>query len=227
MKVLIVEDVTLVAKRIATLCMRFIPCEPCDIAFDLTTAKAQCLKHHYDLIFLDLNINGANGFDLLALDDIDPQKVIVITAYQERAALAYEHTIFDFITKPIIEKRFSTVANRFLQNHPHLQQHLVINKSKLQLKVPLKHINFLKAAGNYTEVFTLDGQSHLIDIGINHIEKQFSCFVRCHRSYLTRLENVHSISKLGAGQYRLNLINETTIPLSRSYYLNSFKASMK
>lgn len=223
MRILVVEDVTLVAKRVESLCLRYFDVEQCVMAFDFTTARAQLLHEDYDLVFLDININGESGFDLLTQAPVDPGKVIVVTAHQDKAVTAYELAIFDFISKPITQSRFAKVARRFLAAHSDDSASIKLNKGNTHYTVRLNDIDFLQAAGNYTEIHTIDGSVHLSEKSIGYFEKHLDRFIRCHRSYMTKAENVKSVVKLGGGQYRLKLVRNKTIPLSRGYYETHFK----
>ena len=223
MKILIVEDVTLVAKRIEFLSQRYLKWSRCDLVFDLNTAKRNIQHEDYDLVFLDINLNGANGFDLLNAGVIDPRNIIVVTAHADKAVKAFELAIFDFISKPIKEDRFAKVAKRFIETNYDAIYSIDINSGHLHYKISVSSIVYLRASGNYTEIYTQDGKMHLSEKGIGVFETELLGFMRCHRSYLTKPDNIESMQKLGAGQYRLNLKNKAQIPMSRSCYEQNYK----
>lgn len=221
MKILIVEDVTLVAQRIESLCHRVIANVHCDLAFDTKIAESKLHQVDYDLVFLDINLNGTNGFCLLDDELTNPDNVIIITADQNHAVTAFEFEVFDFIHKPITQERFRKVIQRFLSRYPESTQVIELKKGNKHYKITLNDINYVKAAGNYSEIFTNDGKCHLTDWSISHFELRFDSFFRCHRSYLVKYQNIESLASLGAGQYRLLIKGEQRIPLSRLAY-NSF-----
>ena len=114
MKILIVEDVTLVAERIADLAKTYLPGCTTKIVYTLYDAQF-CIKEEvYDLVLLDLNLNGKDGFALLKDAVAASFHTIVITANKDQASLAFDYGILDFISKPISENRFKLAIDRFL-----------------------------------------------------------------------------------------------------------------
>ncbi len=103
MRVLIVEDVTLIAERIADLAKQFLPDAKIKISHTLEDAKLCIREESYDLLFLDLNLNGKDGFDLLHFAVAASFQTIIITANREQASLAFDYGVLDFISKPILE----------------------------------------------------------------------------------------------------------------------------
>lgn len=226
MKILIVEDVTLVAERMYDLSKQyFAPCEPL-ICHTLTQAKQCILEQTWDLLLLDLNINGENGFDLLKLAVASSFKTIVITANPEKAATAFDYGVLDFVTKPIIEKRFKLAAERFMSDTYNQREQLkyIAVKSKGQLNLlAIEDIAYINAAGNYAEIHLGGEKAFLHDKSLEKLLKSLPAqFVRIHRSYVVPHNKIEKVIKHGGGKYSAELTSGVQVPMSRLVYKEQF-----
>ena len=227
MKILIVEDITLVAERIMDLSKIFF--EKCDvkITYSLHDAIDYLAENSIDLLFLDLNINGESGFELLQLAVASSFHTIVITATPDKAALAFDYGVLDFITKPISEQRFSLAADRYLNNtfvQREKLKHLSIKSAGVIQLIPIESIEFIKASGNYSEINTSQQRRFLHDKNTEKLLKMLpGNFIRIHRSYIVQENRIQQIINKGAGQYNVQLINGELLPLSRTIYKQRFK----
>jgi len=226
MKVLIVEDVTLVAERIEDLTLKHLPNSKVIIAYSLTSAKTAMLDHEIDLLFLDLNVNGENGFELLKLAVAASFKTIVITATPEKAAQAFDYGVLDFVTKPIMEKRFQLAVERFLNDEFTQREQLkylsIKTKGKVNL-LALQDIDYIQASGNYAEIYTNNESRYLHDKSCDKLLKTLPAqFIRIHRSYIVPQEKISKVIKHGAGKYSIELTNGQQVPLSREIYKRQF-----
>jgi two-component system response regulator LytT len=226
MNILIVEDVTLVAERIEDLSLKYFEQAKVTICYTLTSANAAILDNQYDLMFLDLNVNGENGFDLLKLAAASSFKTIVITATPEKAAQAFDYGVLDFVTKPILEKRFKLATQRYLNDEFSQREQLkyLSIKTKGQVRLlPLGTIELIKADGNYANIITTDQASYLHDKSCDKLLKTLpGHFVRIHRSYIVPQNKISKVIKHGGGKYSVELTNGQQVPLSREVYKQRF-----
>jgi two-component system response regulator LytT len=222
MNILIVEDITLIAERIADLVKTHLENTQITISHTLDDAKIHIQEKGFDLLFLDLNLNGKDGFELLETAAASSFQTIVITANREQAATAFDYGVFDFISKPILENRFKLAMDR-LQNgtatyREQLKQLAVKKRGAIQL-IPIENVVYIKASGNYSEIYTNDGQCLLHD---KNLEKLLQLvpeqFCRVHRSYVVDTNQIQKIIKHGSGKYSLQLKHNINTPLSREYY---------
>ncbi len=222
MNILIVEDITLIAERIADLTTKYVPGAKITISHTLEDAKLCIQEKVFDLLFLDLNLNGKDGFELLQTAAASSFQTIIITANRDQAAIAFDYGVFDFISKPILEARFKVAIDR-LQNNTasykeQLKQLAVKTKGAILL-IPIENVVYIKASGNYSEVYTSDLKCYLHDKNIEKLlhllPNQFS---RVHRSYAVDSTQIIKILKHGSGKYSLQLQHELDIPLSRESY---------
>ena len=174
------------------------------------------------MLFLDLNLNGANGFELLKSVTAASFQTIIITANREKATIAFDFGVLDFVSKPIVEERFKMAIDRFLSGHGSHREKLkslsIKSKGVIRL-VNIEEIQFIKASGNYSEIHTLKKTSFIHDKNLEKLSKILpDNFVRVHRSYIVDSTKISRIIKHGGGKYRLELTNGEIISLSRAVY---------
>ncbi len=226
MKILIVEDVTLVAERIADLAKTYLPGCTTNIVYTLYDAQF-CIKEEvYDLLLLDLNLNGKDGFELLKYAVASSFQTIVITANKDQASRAFDYGILDFISKPISENRFKLAIDRFLSKdyirRETLKSLSIKSKGIVEL-VQIDEIEYIKASGNYSKIYTLSKKDYLHDKNLDKLLGLLpKTFIRVHRSYIVPKGGILKVIKHGGGKYDIELKNGFHIPLSREAYKQIF-----
>lgn len=222
MNILIVEDVTLIAERIKRLAKEHLgnSAKKINISHTLEDARFSIAEERYDIVFLDLNLNGENGFDLLEHAVSNSFKVIVITANKSEASKAYDLGIFDFISKPITKERFSVAIDRLKKSESSYNTETLSIKNNGQIQlIKLEEITYIKASGHYSEVYTIDNKIHLHELNLEKITQLLpSNYKRIHRSYITNTEIILKYINHGAGKYEVELPNKTFIPISKLIY---------
>ncbi|MEE9363823.1 MAG: LytTR family DNA-binding domain-containing protein [Cellulophaga sp.] len=226
MRVLIVEDVTLVADHISDLVKKHL--SGCKITISHTLADAKyCVNEGvYDLLFLDLNLNGEDGFKLLKLVTSASFQTIIITANREKASIAFDFGVLDFISKPILEERFKVAIDRFLNGngtHREKLKYLTIKSKGVISLINIEDIEFIKASGNYSEIHTVNKRCFLHDKNLEKLSKLLADnFVKVHRTYIVEKSKITKVLKHGGGKYSLELISGETASLSRTMYKKLF-----
>ncbi|HAA13924.1 MAG TPA: DNA-binding response regulator [Cytophagales bacterium] len=226
MRVLIVEDVTLVADHISELVKRHLPGCKVTISYNLEDARYCMAEEVYDLLLLDLNLNGEDGFELLKSATAESFHTIVITANREKAATAFDFGVLDFISKPIVESRFQLAIGRFLNGNGAYREKLrylsIKSKGVVQL-VSLQEIECIKASGNYSEIHLGNAQRYLHDKNLESLMRILpDSFVRVHRSYVVEKSKIKKVLKHGGGRYSIELRSGEVVSLSRAVYKESF-----
>lgn len=197
-------------------------------AENIDEAYRKIIEHQPDLIFLDVNMSGGTGLDLLErLEGIDVQ-VIFTTAYQEHAIKALRLSAFDFLLKPIdpVElkdavKRFRTHAKNahysIIQSILKEEQpkRIVINSQDGIQVVEIDDIVYLSADRNYC-VFHLMDSKIVASKPLVEYEKLLSGihFLRVHKSYLVNLHRIKEYKKGRDG--KLILSNKEELEVSRN-----------
>ncbi|MCF7918433.1 MAG: LytTR family DNA-binding domain-containing protein [Candidatus Cloacimonetes bacterium] len=184
-----------------------------------------------DLIFLDIQMPGMNGFEVLANLEHLPL-VIFTTAYIEYALKAFETHAVDYILKPLSQQKIQNALAKlehFSQN-PDWQailQNLVNDLGKTtRLAIPFnnriifvdyKDIYYLKADNKYTEVHLFE-KSYLINQTLTELESKLGGdFVRLHRSNIVNRNYISEIIKLFTRKWVARLTDKanTELPISR------------
>ena len=189
-----------------------------------------------DLIFLDVQMPGMNGFDVL--DEIEHEpSVIFITAYDQHAIKAFEKNAVDYLLKPLDEERFRTAINRAIKRKG-LEQtnvegvleslrperkttydsHLFVQKSEKLFNLDVNDILFLEASGDYT-VITTKADQYVSSSGIGRLEELLTpdIFFRVHRSTIINIHHLKEIEKHFNGGMIAKMHNGKTFPVSRTY----------
>ena len=194
-------------------------------AENVDNALIEIANHNPDLLFLDINMPEKDGFALL--EELDQIPVIIFTtAYDEFAIKAFEHNAFDYLLKPISQKRFNKTIEKLLpvMEEKKLRANKSLNKdSQLFIKegeqcwmVHLYQISLFEIMGNYTRVF-FDSLNPLIYKSLNKIESNLpvDLFFRANRQQIINLSHITKVDSLFKGTLIVTLKNNMEIELSR------------
>ena len=224
MKIVIVEDEATVARRIESLTREVLGAKVTSIATKQTfyEAKSYLFEHPVDVLLLDLNLNGKNGFELLKLAVSGAFHTIVISAYEDRAIEAFEYGVIDFLSKPFTRKRLNQAFERIIEvkkESHYLTKYLSVRvKGGLKI-VPVEQVMYIKGAGVYVELFLTDGTVELYDKTLERLMVILpNNFVRIHKSYIVNFEQVHMFHAENYNKITCELNNGIAIPVSRTRY---------
>jgi DNA-binding LytR/AlgR family response regulator len=175
-----------------------------------------------DLVLLDLNLNGDNGFDLLKTAVSESFHTIVISANKEQAITAFEYGVLDFVPKPFNRDRLGQAFNRAItkeKTQTNTIKFLAIKKrGRIQL-IPIEDLLYIKGAGVYTELFLANGKKELHDKSLEKLEQLLSpTFERIHKSYLVKLSEISGVIVESGSKYMAELKNGILIPIGRTKY---------
>jgi two-component system LytT family response regulator len=181
-----------------------------------------------DVVFLDIQMPGESGFDLL--DKIDPQiKVIFVTAFDEYAIRAFEVNAIDYLMKPVTTERLKLAISRLETENGQN----VISRGKLQpgdrlfilftshyIFLKIDFILYIASSGDYSEVYTTEGKHGLTNKPMNEWEERLPAnnFSRIHRSTIINIEHVVKIEEWFNNSFRVYLNGvEKPFTMSRRY----------
>lgn len=197
--------------------------DSCESAVELITL------HKPDLIFLDIQLRGETGFDLLELIE-NSIKIIFVTAFDEYAIRAFEVNAIDYLLKPVNPERLKASLTRLI-NKDDVQKstvrryeysdciYLQINNYASRF-IKISSITFIEPVGNYSKIFTSDGKNCLVlkTLKLWQEELPGNNFVRIHRSCIINIEQVDRIEIYSNSQHRVFLKNTSkTLEVSRRY----------
>ena len=224
MKILIVEDEGRIAKRVERMTRDFFGQTLQSITHldTLQDALKHIQKHELDLVLLDLNLNGDDGFDLLKTAVSESFHTIIVSAYKDQAINAFEYGVLDFVPKPFNQERLEQALNRTISSESksnHSIKYLAVKKrGRIQL-IPIDDVIYIKGAGAYTELYLREGTKELHDKSLEKLEQLLSVFYeRIHKSYLVKMSEIKEIIVRSGSKYIAELNDKTQLPIGRTKY---------
>ena len=219
-RVLIVEDEAPAHRRLS----RLIHATPgyeratIEVAESLRDAQRLLEGAEWDVVLLDLDLAGRNGFDLVGrFSSSSPTQIIVVSAYPQRAIEAFEHAVVDFVRKPVSASRLALALGR-LRREPlsdDATSLLVRRRGGVEL-VRLEQVLCASGADDYVELHLRDGRRALHDATLDELEGQLTAgFVRAHRSHLINVRHVMRLLDGDAEGRTVELSGGLTVPVSR------------
>jgi two-component system LytT family response regulator len=225
MKVLIVDDERLARRVLQGLLSEGHPdievvAEACNVA----SAVEALVQHKPEIVFLDIQMPGEDGFALFDKVQVEA-RVIFVTAYDQFALRAFEVNALDYLVKPISPERLARAIERARGGTAPAAQELPLTADDLLcLPTPrglalfrVREITHLTAAGDYSEVHLQDKPSVLADAPLRRWEERLPTgFVRVHRGALVNADHVEDIHKQGES-YEVRLGGGASVPMSRRH----------
>jgi len=220
-RILIVEDEPIIARRTARLTRSILDEANLTIetAEQLDAAHDALRADDIELLFLDLNLHGADGFDLLKASVAGAFHTIVISAYTDRAIEAFELGVLDFIGKPFGRERLAQALRRLrtdARTDPPARYLAVRTGGRVTL-IDVERVHYLQGAGSYSELVLRDGSTELHDKSLKRLVTLLpGDFVRIHRSYVVRVSAVAHVHSREGSRYAVELRDGTMLPVGRT-----------
>ena len=216
-------------------------------AGDAAAAVKLIRKTRPDLIFLDVQMPGGDGFDVLR--ELAPEErplVVFVTAYNQHALQAFEVHAVDYLLKPFDDARFAETLQRVrealrsretaalnakvdqliaqlasggaTEADGAFNDHILVKSSGEIFFLKPGEIDWIEAEGDYMK-FHVGGKSHLMRETMARLEARLDPkrFVRIHRSTIVNLDRVRKLSPSFVGEYVVVLQDGTKLKLSRGY----------
>lgn len=205
------------------------------LCHDLPSGVKAIRKHKPDVVFLDIEMPGHSGLELL--DFFDDKEVnfsiIFVTAYNRYAIQAFKLSAIDYLLKPI-ETQDLIHAVKVLDRNKSKQQFKILkeNISAIPSKIAISTVNaidfialddilFLKADGSYTQVYLKNDKIILASKSLKHFETTLldqKNFYRCQKSYIVNIKYITTYIKsnggsLTVGKYDISISPEKTSEL--------------
>ncbi len=220
MRILIVEDEAVVARRLERQVREMAGDAEIDLAASLGAARER-LQRPVDLLFLDLNLGGRDGFELLEEAAASRFQTVIVSAHHDQALRAFEFGVTDFLAKPWSEERLRLAMERVLGRETSARgrtRTLVVRRGRELRSVPVEQIVFIRGADDYSEIHLADGTTHLHEKTLLALEALLpACFARVHRSYIANLEHLRALRTAPGGRVELPFGDETAVPVGRIY----------
>jgi two-component system, LytTR family, response regulator len=195
--------------------------------------------HQIDLMFLDIEMPGQNGFKFMASipEEMRPG-VVFVTAFDDYAVMAFEYFALDYILKPFSNDRFNKTLDRIKQQFQIERKGIDWNlvnsfigkrespKDRFVIKTGNKYdflaytdINYILANGTYATFVCHDGRKMLYRqtiTNLSEILKDFG-FVRIHHSAIVFSDNIKGLNRLPFGDIEVIMNDGVSVRVSRSY----------
>ena len=239
MRVLIVDDEPLARRGVLARLRKFADVEIVDECADGESAVERILSLQPDLVFLDVQMPGIDGFEVIRALPTDQVPVIIfLTAYEEDALRAFEVHALDYLLKPLEDERFLVAVNRareqlnttrkaewvgrVLQSLDqdiggYASRFVVRVGSRIQI-VLVEDLEWIAAAGDYSEFHTPHA-THLLRESMNTLERKLDPdkFARIHRSRIVRLDQILELRSIENREYVVKLRDGSQHRSSRTY----------
>lgn len=215
LRCLIVDDERLARLEMRALLEEAGGCAVVAEAVNSSQAEGLITKHQPDVLFLDINMPGANGFELLERLDYCPL-VVFVTAYDQFAIKAFEVHALDYLMKPVRPERLGAtlvlVRERLSKRPGH---RLFISTKDGGKFLALEDIFLVRAYDHYVRLYH-DKGSDMLHQSLKEFTRRLpeGDFFSANRSEVIRVSAVESASKLSRSRYQLALPSEETVDVS-------------
>ncbi|MFN5416649.1 MAG: LytR/AlgR family response regulator transcription factor [Flavobacteriia bacterium] len=225
-KALIVDDEKMARALLEGMIAEFCPdIELVESCIDLPSAIKSIHKNKPDLVFLDIEMPGHSGLELLDFfDEKDINfSIIFTTAYHQYAINALKLAAIDYLLKPLESEELEASVARFIKIKSKIdEQQKIALKTNLSTSIHKKiaihtvssirfldvnEISFLKADGAYTEFYLNSGEKIISSKGLKHFEdvcSEIAYLFRCHKSFIVNINAIDEYVKSDGGYLKMN-----------------------
>lgn len=236
--VLIVDDERPARKELVYLLKSYSEINVVGEAGCISDAVSIIAKKKPDIVFLDIQLTGENGFDLLQRVAVD-FKVIFVTAFNEYAIRAFDVNAADYLLKPVDPTRLEISLKKLLieveHNYCRVKKFDYSDNIYLKLNnhtakfVELSTIIAISSIGNYSKLETIDGQKYHVLKTLKQWEEDLppNYFIRIHRATIVNVKYITKIETYSNTYHRAYVKNiEEPLDISRNCFKNIKKANL-
>jgi len=239
-RTLIVDDEPLARRRLRSLLSDDAEIEIVGEAASGTAAVGAIVEKRPDLVLLDIQMPGKNGFEVLREIAAEHQPVVVfITAHDEHAIRAFDVQAVDYVLKPVVEERLRVAVRRAVTRvreqrrgdvaatltrlldqvqRPAGESRIAVKSERGVALLPVADIHWVEADGDLVKLHTALG-THVLRMTMADIEAKLARgqFARVHRSVIVNVECIQEIQPLFKGDYVIVLKTGTKLRSSRAH----------
>ena len=228
MKALIIDDERLARKELISLLIDHEEIQVIGEAVNVDDAYQKINQLKPDLLFLDIQMPGKSGFDLLEMLDAVPE-VIFVTAYDQYAFKAFEVNALDYLLKPIEPKRLTDSLKKLTQKYSASEVQKEVPNKKLSINdqvfvkdgdrcwfVKLEKVRLFESEGNYIKVY-FDTFRPMIHKSLNALDEKLDdrTFFRASRKHIINLSWIENIEPWFNGGLMVKLKGGESVEVSR------------
>ena len=236
LRVLIVDDEPLAREMLRSLLQEERDIEVVGECGNAIEGISAVHKLRPDVLFLDIQMPRISGLEMVGmLDPGNRPYVVFLTAFDEYAVQAFEEHAFDYLLKPIEEKRLEKTLNRLRQERS-VQDVSLLAENQQPLKfipcsghsriylLQMDDVAFVSSRMSGVFVTSHEGKEGFTELTLRTLESR-TPLLRCHRQYLVNMAHLKEIRLEENGQAELVLKAGQTVPVSRRY-LKSLKEAI-
>lgn len=213
-----------------------------DMCEDVPSAVKSIHKWNPDLVFLDIEMPGHSGLELLNFFNSDEIQfhIIFTTAYHQYAIQAFKLSAVDYLLKPVeahelresidrylgleerIARKYDILVNNFQNN---TKKKLAVSTTSIIRYIDVDQIHYIQADGAYSRVVYGKNENIYSSKSLKYYDEIFSkheYFMRTHKSYLVNLNHVHEYVRADGGSIKMK--NGDTVGISTEKYSDFIRA---
>lgn len=217
-RVVIAEDEEVIARRVARLTTDILgPAATVRIAGSIDDAREAVAEVAPDVLVLDLNLEGRDGFDLLRDPALRACPTVVVSAHTDRALEAFELGIRDFVPKPFGRERLEIALRRALEFAPRRPRLFGVRDGGETRFVAIADIVYVRGAGPHSELVLTRGRVVRDDRLLDRIQQLLPArFERIHKSFLVDVRHIERLIAQEGSRYAVRLADGTLLPVGRT-----------
>jgi two-component system LytT family response regulator len=227
MKALIIDDSRLARNELRRLLKDFDNIQIVGEAANADEAVEKIEETKPDILFLDIQMPGRDGFQLLEALDTVPE-VIFTTAYDEYALKAFDFNALDYLVKPIKKERLATTISKVAEQYRKredtdgngdylgLEDQVFVKEGESCWFVTLDKIRLFEVSGNYTTIYFNEAKP-MIPRTLNYLESRLDpkVFFRANRQQVVNLKWIERVEPWFSGSLKLYLKGGQEVEVSR------------
>ncbi|MGB1241288.1 MAG: LytR/AlgR family response regulator transcription factor [Chitinophagales bacterium] len=224
MQCMIVDDELMARRSLKRLCGRIPELEVTKVCESAEEALEFLKKTEVDLLFLDVEMSGLTGLELLD-NIVSMPQIIFTTSKTEYAFEAFQYEATDYVQKPVRFPRLNQAVQKAIKIHEdankqeksksstedNLKDEIYIKDSNRYVRIKYDDILYIEISGDYATIFTSKNR-HIVHSTLKNMQNKLpqSRFLKVHRSYVVNLTKIVDIEDNSL------LIGDKIIPVSRS-----------
>ena len=217
LRAVIVDDEPIARQALYRMLAEFPEVRVCGQADSVDQAEALIRSARADVVYLDIELFGESGFDLVPR--LDPQVAVVfVTAFDRYAIRAFEVNALDYLLKPVIRERLAETIRRLhdraapplpspVPEQLSINDVILVQDQKRRCWLPLERVCMIEAKGDFTALCSVDGHGGNIWRRMSEWERILpeAPFVRIHRKRIVNLDHVEGFETAPGDRLRLHL----------------------